>query len=477
MRREDVRKKLRDEIDLILVDEFQDTSPLQLAIFLSLTDLARVGSYWVGDQKQAIFGFRETDPALMDAVIDGLLKGKEPETLKESHRSRPELVLLTSELFWRAFAQDKLPKERVVIDPYEKEDDPALGPIVEQWSCETTKKEDDAAAIATGVRQLLDRKDPVLVRDKQQKRNRPARPCDIAILCRTNEQCKAAAAALKRLAIDAVVASTGLMTTPEARLVLAGLRYWIDPKDTLAAAELLRLTDYAGEPDRFLESIVGAQAETLYADAQILKQVRECRDRACHSGGMTTLDEVMEAVAAREWCLRWGNSAFRLANLDALREHAFKLLSNERFGAKTPVALLAGLEELATLKQDRRAARLDENAVVISTWHAAKGLEWPIVVLYGQREQNDIHGLGPQLFSDVAAVKLDNPLAGRWIRYWISPYDSNTKDSPFHTQLAQDIPSRRTCPKRHTGATAPAVRRLDARSGSRGLGFERRQAQ
>ncbi len=351
LRRGDVRKKLQDEIDLILVDEFQDTSPLQLAIFLSLTDLARFGSYWVGDQKQAIFGFRQTDPALMDAVIDGLLEGKKTETLSESHRSRPELVRLTSELFWRAFAQDQLPKERVAIEPHEKEDDPALGPIMEQWSLEAKKNADDTSAIATGVRQLLQQKDQVLVRDKQQKKPRPVRPCDIAVLCRTNEQCKAVASALKRLAIDAVVASAGLLTTPEARLVLAGLRYWIDPKDTLAAAELLRLTDYAGEPDRFLESIIGTEVETLYADAQILKRVRECHDRSCHSGGMAILEEVMEAVEAREWCLRWGNSAARLANLDALREHAFKLLNNERFGVKTPAALLAGLEELATVKQ------------------------------------------------------------------------------------------------------------------------------
>src|SRR5204862_4090544 len=115
LRREDVRAALQGQLDLVLVDEFQDTSPLQLAIFLELASLARQ-SVWVGDQKQAIYGFRGTDPALMDAVIESLTaistdpelvlaaveavgKHAKLETLSVSYRSRPELVHLTSDVF------------------------------------------------------------------------------------------------------------------------------------------------------------------------------------------------------------------------------------------------------------------------------------------------------------------------------------------------------------------------------------------
>ena len=48
-------ERLSADLDLVLVDEFQDTSPI-LAIFLRLAIAKR--SVWVGDQKQAIFGFR-----------------------------------------------------------------------------------------------------------------------------------------------------------------------------------------------------------------------------------------------------------------------------------------------------------------------------------------------------------------------------------------------------------------------------------
>ena len=57
-----VREVLASEIDLLLVDEFQDTSPIQLALFVELGKLAdRV--IWVGDVKQSIYGFRKPTPS------------------------------------------------------------------------------------------------------------------------------------------------------------------------------------------------------------------------------------------------------------------------------------------------------------------------------------------------------------------------------------------------------------------------------
>jgi ATP-dependent exoDNAse (exonuclease V) beta subunit len=69
LRREDVREALRGSISLLLVDEFQDTSPIQLDIFLQLSEIADQ-AIWVGDPKQSIYGFRGAEPALMQAVIE-----------------------------------------------------------------------------------------------------------------------------------------------------------------------------------------------------------------------------------------------------------------------------------------------------------------------------------------------------------------------------------------------------------------------
>jgi ATP-dependent exoDNAse (exonuclease V) beta subunit len=64
-----VQSKLKGDLKLLLVDEFQDTNPIQLAIYMKLTTLCE-RTVWVGDTKQSIFAFNGADPTLMRAVLD-----------------------------------------------------------------------------------------------------------------------------------------------------------------------------------------------------------------------------------------------------------------------------------------------------------------------------------------------------------------------------------------------------------------------
>ena len=101
---------LRDELDLLMVDEFQDTSPIQLALFLKLARLAK-HVVWVGDVKQAIYGFRGGDTVFMQAVVRSLpALGGDKETLPNSYRSRPALVHWVNDLFGTVFT-DLLPEK------------------------------------------------------------------------------------------------------------------------------------------------------------------------------------------------------------------------------------------------------------------------------------------------------------------------------------------------------------------------------
>ena len=100
---EDIRAELAQRLHTLFVDEFQDTSPLQLALFLRLGGLAK-RAVWVGDPKQAIYGFRGTDPALMDAVLRSLGDKRVPANiLSTSRRSRPDLVHLVNAHFCSGF--------------------------------------------------------------------------------------------------------------------------------------------------------------------------------------------------------------------------------------------------------------------------------------------------------------------------------------------------------------------------------------
>jgi ATP-dependent helicase/nuclease subunit A len=82
-----VRDSMKERLDLVLVDEFQDTSPIQLELFLKLASLTK-NSIWLGDQKQSIFEFRGADPMLMQSVLDAI---KSSDRLPKCFRSRPQL--------------------------------------------------------------------------------------------------------------------------------------------------------------------------------------------------------------------------------------------------------------------------------------------------------------------------------------------------------------------------------------------------
>ncbi len=435
LERPEVRKRLDGEIDLVLVDEFQDTSPLQLAIFLRLADIAK-RSVWVGDQKQSIFGFRGTDPALMDAAVETILAGREPETLDQSWRSRPELVALTSDVFAQGFARDRVPASRVRLAAASSEEPPGLGPVVERWRWKSSNQTDDALGLAAAVRNLLS--DPeVRVRDRLSGAARPLRPGDVAVLCYQNATCERLAHELAGLGVRSVLARAGLLRTPEALLVLAGLRLFVDARDTLAAAELARLVAYPASGDEWLADVMARPAREAFAALEVVRRIDAARAATPHAGALAAFDAVLEAVAARERCLEWGDSTFRLANLDALRAHAVtytNLCASDGRGC-TPAGLVAAFVALETSELDARAVLAQEDAVVVSTWHSAKGLEWPITVLFDVDRDPYFTALGVQVVADRPGFDVADPLAERWVRYWPTPYHPMQKKTPFHQRL------------------------------------------
>ena len=434
LKRRDIQERLRDEIDLILVDEFQDTSPLQLAVFLALSKLCD-RSVWVGDQKQAIYAFRGTDPRLMDAAIKAILKGKEPETLKNSHRSRPELVRLTSDVFQDVFEPQGISKERGRLEPAEDTEPDGLGPIVERWVLSTKNKDDDADALAVGVRELL-HGSKTRVRIKGRADTRDIRPCDVAVLCRTNPDCSTVADALERAGVRAAIPRPGLMQTAEARLILAGLKLWFDPKDRLALAELLRLARNTDDPDKWLAEVIKSAGDPDSLEFDLADRIRAARKASASAGPLQVFDAVAGAVRAREFCLSRGDSDGRLHNLDALREQVVRYLSGAaEGGAGTLGGLLAAFVRLLKEKKDSQATVADENAVVVSTWHGAKGLEWPVVVIHTLATDLKGDALGVKVIDPDKDFDFNDPLAGRWLRFWPKPYAKNTRHSTFHERL------------------------------------------
>ncbi len=457
LRRPEVQEMLREQVDLVLVDEFQDTSPLQLAIFLALARIAP-RSVWVGDQKQAIYGFRGTDPALMDAAIDAIVEDAGEgayDTLPFSWRSRAELVRLTSELFAPAFEGHGIPSERVRLEPApdiaKLPDD--LGPVVEGWQLVAKNKGDDAAALAEAVRALL-ADGSVRVRDVTTDKVRGVEAGDIAVLCRKNDDCALVTRALERAGIRGVRPRAGLMKTPEARLVRAALQLWVEPRQPLASAEMGRLLVLPGEADKWLTAVIDAPGKA-YVTLPEVERLAAARDELPLAGPLAAFDAAIEAAGVREACLRWGRSPQRLANLDALRADAHRYVGRcvTDGEAATVAGLLACLQELAGGEADEQATLSRENAVTVSTLHGAKGLEWPVTVLHQIDVTRPPSAFGVRVATDRDAFDFSDPLGGRWIRYWPDPYEPGSGNYKGDTALHERVrggPEHAHAERQHT---------------------------
>ena len=451
LRRTDVRAALHGQIDLVLVDEFQDTSPIQLAVFLELAALA-TESVWVGDPKQAIYGFRGTDPALMDVAIESLtsattdpdlvdqaaarLSGGVVETLGTSYRSRPALVRITSEVFARAFAHHGMPEVRTRLRPSRDDEPDGLGQVLEYWpfDLERDTAPARAAAVAAGVRDLLGRD----VRVRGLDAVRGLRRSDLAVLCRTNKQCQDVADALGALDVPAVVPRMDLFDTTEALVVIAGMQLWVDPGDALAASEIARLISYPLNLDAVVTRALAAPGADAFRDDPTVARVLAAREAGRDRDPLAAVDVVIEATRLRELCAGWGNTALRLANLDALRGHAASYVEKSLAAGDAPtlVGTLRRFTEMTdasswkTSRADSQALLTGEDAVTVSTWHRAKGLEWPITVLFGLESLRDPRSHGVHVMSDPASFDVSDPLRGRWIRFWPNPYSNNQQKGP-----------------------------------------------
>ncbi|MEA3333447.1 MAG: UvrD-helicase domain-containing protein, partial [Pseudomonadota bacterium] len=402
---------LKEQLDLVLVDEFQDTSPIQLAIFLKLANLARK-SVWVGDQKQAIYGFRDADPSLMDAAISGILQDQEPETLPWSWRSLPDLVDSSSDIFVQAFANQDFPESRVRLAPALKlaqKVPQGLG-VYEYWELESKNQPNDALALANLVRGFLaDKKNHI--RDPKSGQKRRAQGGDMAILCRTHDVCEAVAEALEEQGIEAVLPRSGLLSCPEIILTLAGVRLLVDGKDSLARAEIARLLDNPSDHDAWLQKALSKPFAQGF-DLDLFTRLEQVKEALHLAAPLELLDAAMTVMRIRNFCPAWGNSELRLANLDSLRALCVTYIEECRGEGRgaSPAGRLAYLDSLKAEGTDARAVVQNVDTVQVLTWHGAKGLEWPVTLLFQLEKVFPALPLGVNVVSE-SKFSLDDPLA------------------------------------------------------------------
>ena len=415
-----VRQRLASELDLLLVDEFQDTNPMQLALFLKLARLAK-RAVFVGDVKQAIYEFRGCDPSLVFETVAGLAAGNAAtDILTRSWRAQPPLADYLNEVFAENFKAE-MDRESVVLAAQRQ---PLPGPAVCAWTL--PRKADRADAIVGGIARLVAAQ--TLVFDPLTEQERPIRYGDVAVLARTNDHVEQLAQALRRRHIPMKMTLKGLLATAEVALAKSCLRRVADRADTLATAEIMALAE-GREPEQWLGErldwlAAGGDPHTWgEADHPLVARLAALREDAALRSPVELVARVLNDVDIRRIVTAWGPDEMRAAqrqkNLDAFLNLAveYEKHAAAHHDPGTLTGFLFWLEHPNSPDLDLQPVVTTGDAVHVLTYHRAKGLEWPVVVCtdLGYEERMATWDVRVE---QAGAFDIERPLAGRELRYW-----------------------------------------------------------
>lgn len=373
-----IEAAMRRTFAIGMVDEFQDTDPVQWAILSRLFADRRL--VVIGDPKQAIYRFRGADvAAYLDATqADGTTQA----TLGTNHRSDPRLVHAVNKLFeGTSFGDTRIgfdavtPRHKTVRLRFTDGERPPMQlRVMPDGAAADPARQMVGDDLAAELTKLL-AEPPTLVEDDGTER--PLRAGDCAVLVRTNVEADQIKTALVDAGVHAVVNGVGSVLESDAeqdwRLLLDALDHPSSPGRVRALA---------------LSPVMGRTATELAeldepGDAELHELVHEWA-RVLAEHGVATLARTVAAdtdLYAR-LLAHYGGDRW-LADFTHLAELLHTASAGE---ATSPAGLRTWLtvqaRNVEELPSDQRARRLesDADAVQILTIHRSKGLEFPVVL-------------------------------------------------------------------------------------------------
>ena len=374
-----------------LIDEFQDTDPLQYDIFRrafateSDTQKAACTPAWfmVGDPKQAIYSFRGAD---IFAYLAAAETAEHRYTLTTNHRSHARLINSIGALFARdkPFALDHLPYEPVSAGRAEKrlpEHEPS---VLLRWLNDLHECGDTAEAADTLRHRAADwcareiaRSLHLSAQGQFHIGSLPLEAGQIAVLIRSHRDGGLMQRTLKKYGIKSVLMSReNLFAQEEATAVCALLEFWLKPQKTELLVYVLAgcLFGYTAAD---VQALLADDAQLAYWTESALQAQQDWQQWGVYAAIQHFLQQ--NGVITR---LLAQGSERMLTNIGQIME----LLAAEDEQGRNETALQQWLaQEIAQSTQsggaESRLLRLesDEHLVKIVTMHAAKGLQYPIV--------------------------------------------------------------------------------------------------
>jgi ATP-dependent exoDNAse (exonuclease V) beta subunit len=414
-----VRQSLSQRYQRLLLDEFQDTDPLQIELAALIADPTTITADWqnlkprpgslffVGDPKQSIYGFRRADISLYLTAQQTF--GTEEVQLEGNFRTTEPIINWVNEIFGQLITpEEKTQPAYVPLTTHRKES--TVGPAVTLLGFHEDKKDnaeerrdDDAAEIAAIITTAL--AEEWTIYDEEVELWRPCQPGDITILVRTRTPVSSLTKALDALGIPRrVEAGSNPWENDEVRDLLTTLRAIDDPTDELALITALRSPLFGcSDEDLFDYTTSGGKWNHQKIETVNLP------DSHCAVEGVAWMAKLHKM---RPW-----NNAAQLTELVIKERRSMELAMAHprprdawrrirtfsgtarsycelRGGDLRSFLHWCGLHANDEVKVDEVVPpEPDDNAVRIMTIHAAKGLEFPICILADLGATRNTRGL------------------------------------------------------------------------------------
>ena len=384
--------QLREQYRAALIDEFQDTDPVQYRIFRKVFVGAENFLFLIGDPKQAIYGFRGAD---IFTYLEAAQQAGHRYTLRENWRSESGLVNALNRLFKAnpsAFVFEDIRFHEVEArrnaDKKALRIDGVAPPPFQVWFCERDGKEITKGEAEKSLPSIVASEIARLLNGDTQLGDRRLLAEDMAVLVPENRQVRLMQEALGALNIPSVLyTAESLFKSREVEETKRLLAAIAEPgNEPLLKAALA--TDTLGHTAEQIERL--AADETAWQSA--LQRFHDHLDLWVERGFIQMFRGLLQREEVRQRLLKFPDGERRLTNLLHFGEVLHQASVENRLGVAGLLKWIAtqdSSEELAPEEHQLRLER-DEKAVKLVTIHRSKGLEYPIVFCPFSWKSSDI---------------------------------------------------------------------------------------
>ena len=418
LQNESIRKTVSEKYKYIFIDEYQDVNGIQEAIFKKI---GRNNLFMVGDLKQSIYGFRGCNSGFFADKAKEYMTADDAKLLElvVNHRSAPNILDYCNTVFTGIMTdRTDMPysplvtyggygKYRGECRLYNVVDDDAGRIIDDVYGVKKDYEEgfgEEVSAVGVLVKQIIeksvngyyyappkDRHEPLPESADDPENLKKIEYGDIAILVgEFNEEVDAILEVLKRSGIPvSTQGETKLDDYPEIKQLLNLLSLIDNYSSDVPLASTLKLIAGLDEEDLFaIRKFTPGRDKSFYEaylrymksnDDELCKKLKkfDCyykrlRDR---SGILSVYDILQSVIREKDLDLKWG--AMKLGALRLERVNAFLSIANN-LGDYDVYTFLKKVKTGKCLNVNETGG---ENAVIVTTVHKSKGLEYPIVIL------------------------------------------------------------------------------------------------